>query len=168
MNRATRSIIEIGIAYGVVVILIDFLLDRFSVLLWPTLSIISVIFAIIMLNVIFDLTSGQKPVYPKTTETSSQTVSDEVVRLQNTIERAIATHETQSVLVEKLRSVGLSLAAARMKLTREQFRALVDQNPKAANGIIKDQELLALLSGGMLNLTDLQRIDTVLTKIESA
>jgi hypothetical protein len=163
MNRATRSIIEIGIAYGVVVILVDFLLDRFSVLLWPTLSIISVIFAIVMLNILFDLTSGQKPVYPRTTET----VPDEVVRLQNTIERAIATHETQSVLVEKLRSVGLSLAATRMKLTREQFGALVDQNPKAANEIIKDQELLALLSGGMLNLTDLQRIDAILTKIES-
>lgn len=163
MNRATRSIIEIGIAYGVVVILVDFLLDRFSVLLWPTLSIISVIFAIVMLNILFDLTSGQKPVYQRTTET----VPDEVVRLQNTIERTITTHETQSVLVEKLRSVGLSLAATRMKFTREQFGALVDQNPKAANEIIKDQELLALLSGEMLNLTDLQRIDAILTKIES-
>jgi len=143
-------------------ILVNFLLNRFSVLLWPTLSIISVIFAIVMLNILSRLTSNEKSVHLKDSE-----ILDEVMRLQNTIERTVVRSETQSTLVEKLRSVGLSLVSARLKLTKEEFDAVIDQNPKAAIQLIKDQEMIALLSGQTLNLTNLQRIDALLTKIES-
>jgi hypothetical protein len=143
-------------------ILVNFLLNRFSVLLWPTLSIISVIFAIVMLNILSRLTSNEKSVHLKDSE-----ILDEVMRLQNTIERTVVRSETQSTLVEKLRSVGLSLVSARLKLTKEEFDAVIDQNPEAAIQLIKDQEMLALLSGKTVNLTDLQRIDAILTKIES-
>jgi hypothetical protein len=163
LNRETRSIIEIGVVYGVVMILIDFLLNRFSLLLWATLSILSVIFALVMLDILSNLTSSDKLVHLKNVEI----VPDEVVRLQKAIERAVAMHETQSVLVEKIRSVGLSLVSARLKLTRDEFGVVFDQNPEAAIQLIKDQEIVALLSGETLNLTNLQQIEALLAKIES-
>ena len=143
-------------------VLVNFLLNRFSVLLWPTLSIISVVFAIAMLDVLSRLTSSEESVHLK----SSETILDEVLRLQSAIERTAVRGETQSMLVEKIRSVGLSLVSARLKLTKEEFGAVIDQNPEAAIRLIKDQEMLALLSGKSANLTDLQRIDAILTKIE--
>ena len=143
-------------------VLVNFLLNRFSVLLWPTLSIISVVFAIVMLDILSRLTSSEESVHLK----SSETILDEVLRLQSAIERTAVKGETQSMLVEKIRSVGLSLVSARLKLTKEEFGAVIDQNPEAAIRLIKDQEMLALLSGKTANLSDLQRIDAILTKIE--
>jgi hypothetical protein len=143
-------------------VLVNFLLNRFLVLLWPTLSVISVIFAIVMLDILSRLTSSEESVHLK----SSETILDEVMRLQSTIERTAVRGETQSTLVEKLRSVSISLVSARLKLTKEEFDAVIDQNPEAAIQLIKDQEMLALLSGKTVNLSDLQRIDAILTKIE--
>ena len=163
MNRETASIIEIGIVYGVIMILVSFLLDRFSVLLWPTLTVISIIFALVMLDIVSHLVPTERSAHLK----NAGIVLDEVVRLQNTIERTASRHETQSVLVEKMRSVALSLVSARLKLTKEEFAAVIDQKPEIAIGLIKDQEMLTLFSGQTINLINLERIDAVLAKIES-
>jgi len=163
LNRETASIIEIGIVYGVIMILVSFLLDRFSVLLWPTLTVISIIFALVMLDIVSHLVPTERSAHLK----NAGIVLDEVVRLQNTIERTASRHETQSVLVEKMRSVALSLVSARLKLTKEEFAAVIDQKPEIAIGLIKDQEMLTLFSGQTINLINLERIDAVLAKIES-
>jgi len=144
-------------------ILVSFLLDRFSVLLWPTLTVISIIFALVMLDIVSHLVPTERSAHLK----NAGIVLDEVVRLQNTIERTAARHETQSVLVEKMRSVALSLVSARLKLTKEEFAAVIDQKPEIAIGLIKDQEMLTLFSGQTFNLINLERIDAVLAKIES-
>lgn len=144
-------------------ILVSFLLDRFSVLLWPTLTVISIIFALVMLDIVSHLVPTERSAHLK----NAGIVLDEVVRLQNTIERTASRHETQSVLVEKMRSVALSLVSARLKLTKEEFAAVIDQKPEIAIGLIKDQEMLTLFSGQTFNLINLERIDAVLAKIES-
>ena len=72
----------------------------------------------------------------------------------------------QSTLVEKLRTVGSSVASARMNLSKERFCELIVSNPEFVGARLKDDMLLSFLSGRKSTLTNVQEIHEVLSRIE--
>jgi len=120
------------------------------------------IFALLVLDSLSQLTATSR----RTRVPKFSPGADEIARLQVTIERINSKHEMQSTLVEKLRSVGLSVASARLNLSKEEFRELIDSNPEFVDARLNDSELLSFLSGRKLTLTDVQEINEVLSRIE--
>ena len=161
MNRDTKNIIELGIICGICIILIDFFLAHFEVLIWPALGLTFVVFALLVLDSLSHLTVTPRPFQPE-----PRPRDDELARLQETIERINSKHEIQSTLVERLRTVGLSVASARMNLSKERFCELIVSNPECVDARLNDDVLLSFLSGNKLNLTNVQEIHDVLSRIE--
>jgi hypothetical protein len=91
---------------------------------------------------------------------------DELARLQATIEGNSSKRDMQSTLVEKLHTVGSSVASARMNLSKERFCELIVSNPEFVGARLKDDMLLSFLSGRKSTLTNVQEIHEVLSRIE--
>ncbi len=161
LNRDTRNIIELGVICGICVILLNFFLAQFAVLIWPSLGVTFVVFAILILDSLSHLTAT-----PRTFQPESRPRGDELARLQETIERNNSKHEMQSTLVERLRTVGLSVASARMNLSKERFCELIVSNPEFVDARLNDHVLLSFLSDRNLTLTSVQEIHDVLSRIE--
>lgn len=148
MNRDTRNIIELGLIYGIVVIVLNYFLGRFTVLIWPALGISSVIFALLIVDSLSHYAQSQERAFP----IESKRESDELVRLQEIIERSVARQEEMhSIVLEKVRTVGLSMASARMNLSKEQFSELIDNTPRAREKV-GDAVLLSFLTSKKLSV----------------
>jgi len=162
VNRDTKNIIELGVICGICIILLNFFLGHFEVLILPALAATFLVFALSLLGSLSYLTTTPR----QTFQPEPRPRDDELARLQETIERNISKHETQPALVERLRTVGLSVASARMSLTKEQFCELIVSNPEVVNARLKDNVLLSFLSGKKLTLANVQEIHDVLSRIE--
>jgi len=160
MSRETKNIIELGVICGVCVILLNFFLAHFEVLIWPALGVTFVVFAICIVDSLSHLTAAPR----RTFQPKSRPRGDELARLQATIERNFSKNEAQSTLVERLRTVGLSVASARMNLSKERFCELIVSDPEFVDARLKDNVLLSFLSGK--NVTGIQEIHDVLSRIE--
>jgi hypothetical protein len=162
MSRDTKNIIELGVFCGVCVILLNFFLARFDVLIWPALVVTFIVFAILVVDSLTHLTATPRLTF----HADSRPQVDELTRLRESIERSISEHETQPRLMEKLRTVGLSVASARMNLSKECFCELTVSNPGFVAARLNDNVLIPFLSGKKLNLTAAQEIHDVLSRIE--
>jgi hypothetical protein len=162
MNRDTKNLLVLGVVCGICVILLNFFLAHFSVLIWPALGATSVVFALLILDSLFHLVASPG----RTFQPEPKSRYDELARLQETIKRNISKHESQSTLVERLRTVGLSVASARMNLSKEHFCELIGTNPELVNERLKDDVLLSVLSGKKSTLTNVQELHDILLRIE--
>lgn len=161
MNRDTRTIIELGIIYCVCVIVLDFFLANYDVLLWPALGVASIFLALLIIDSLLHLTTVTK----RTIQPEGGR-DDELSRLQEAIDRLISKHETQPIIVEKLRAIGLSVVSARMNLPKERLAELINCRPSLVDERLKDEMMLSFLSGGKLTLTDVHELDEILSRIE--
>jgi len=143
------------------VILLDFFLENFNVLLWPALGATSLILALLILDSLSQLTT----VTERTVHHESAR-NDELARLQGAIDRTVSKHETQPIIVDKLRAIGLSIVSARMNLSKERLAELISCNPSLIAERLKDGPMLSFLSGGKLVLTNLQELDDILSRLE--
>ena len=162
LNQSTRNIIKLGVICGVCVILFNFFLAHFVVLVWPALGATSVIFALLILDSLSDLISTPG----RTIQLEPVPRNDELARLQEIIERNFSKHETQSALEERLHAVGLSMVSARMNLSKERFRELINSHPELVGKSLKDGVLLSFLSGKKFTLTNQQELHDLLSRIE--
>ena len=162
MNRDTRNIIELGVICGICVILLNFFLAHLAVLIWPALGATYIVFALLILDSLSHLTATQG----RTFQPEPGPRDNELARLQETIERNISRHETQTTLVERLRTVGISVASARMNLSKERFCELIGTHPELVDERLKDDMLLSFLTGEKPTLTSVQAIHDVLLRIE--
>ena len=162
MNRDTRNIIELGVICGICVILLNFFLAHLAVLIWPALGATYIVFALLILDSLSHLTATQR----RTFQPEPGPRDNELARLQETIERNISRHETQTTLVERLRTVVISVASARMNLSKERFRELINSHPELLDKSLKDSVLLSFLSGKKFTLTNLQELHDLLSRIE--
>lgn len=142
-------------------ILLDFFLENFNVLLWPALGATSLILALLILDSLSQLTT----VTERTVQHESAR-NDELARLQEAIDRTVSKHETQPIIVDKLRAIGLSIVSARMNLSKERLAELISCNPSLIAERLKDGPMLSFLSGGKLVLTNLQELDDILSRLE--
>ena len=160
MNRDTKNIIELGVICGICVILVNFLLAHFEVLIWPALGVTFVFFAVLIVDSLSRFTAAPR----RTFQPEPRPRDDELSRLQATIERNFSMNEVQSTLVERLRTVGLSVASARMNLSKERLCELILTNPEFVDARLKDNLLLSFLSG--MEVTSMQEFHDVLSRIE--
>ena len=162
LNQGTKNIVKLGMICGVCIILLNFFLAHFTVLIWPALGATSVIFALLILDSLSDLIATPS----RTIQPEPIPRNDELARLQEIIERNFSKHETQSALEERLHAVGLSVVSARMKLSKEQFRELINSHPELVGESLKDGVLLSFLYGKKFTLTNLQELHDLLSRIE--
>ena len=160
VNRDTKNTIELGIICGVCVILVNFFLAHFEVLIWPALAVTFTFFAILILDSLSRFTTAPK----RTFQLEPRPRDDELARLQATIERNFNKNEVQSTLAEKLRTVGFSVASARMNLSKERLRELILNNPEVVDAKLKDNVLVSFLSGK--ELSSIREFQDVLMRIE--
>ena len=161
MNRDTRNVIELGVIFGICVILLNYFLAHFAVLIWPALGATSVVLAVLILDSLSHLMAAPG----RTFQPEPRPQSDELARLQATIERSLSRPETQSMLEEKVRTVGLCVASARMNLPKERLCELFDISPELVDARLKDNLLVSFLSGKS-TLTNAREIHEVLSRIE--
>jgi hypothetical protein len=162
LTSQTRNIIELGMIYAAIVIIIGYLLRNFLILFWPALTIIAIFFASFILSSLTELMSSQNRNQPR----PSDVPTDELARLEGSIQLAITTQSSQSNLSERLRNTVLSLVSLRTGLPKEDLRRVADEQPESLQKTVKDNEILALL-GRNLKLSSLHEIDSLLSKIES-
>jgi hypothetical protein len=160
LNRDTKNIIELGVICGICVILLNFFLAQFEVLIWPALGVTFVVFALLTLDSMSHLTTTPR----RTLQPDPRPRDDELTRLQETIERSISNHEMPLTLLERLRTVGLSVASARMNVSKERFCELIVSNPKFVDAKLNDNVLLSFLSKPTLD--NVQEIHDILSRIE--
>jgi heme exporter protein D len=161
LNRDTRNIIELGAICGICVILLNFFLAQFTVLIWPALGISAVVFASLIVDSLSHHTQPQERASP----TESNRECDELTRLQDFIERGVARQEMYSIVLEKLRTVGLSMASARMNLSKEQLSELIENTPEAGEKV-GDAVLLSFLTCKKPSVSNVEELDNVLSRIE--
>ncbi len=162
LSRESKSIVELGVICGVCVIILDLLLAHFEVLMWPALGVTFLAFALLILDSLSHLTTTPK----RAIRHDSRPRDDELARLQAIIERNVSKHETQTALVERLRAIGLSVASARMNLSKEQLCDLIATDPEPISARLNDRILFSFLSGEKTTLVDVQEIHDLLSRIE--
>jgi len=140
---------------------LEFFLSNYGVLLWPTLGAASIFLGLLIIDSLLHLTtSSERTIQPERSQV------DEQLRLQKAIDRIISNHETQTIIVEKLRAIGLSVISARMDLPKERLVELLTYSPSLVEEKLHDRRMLSFLSGDNLTLANVQELNEILSIIE--
>jgi hypothetical protein len=167
LKQQTKAIIELGIAFSIVVVFLDFSLGSIQILSWFALSITFVLFATFILDSVSRLIPrniGRASYVPERRD-------GDLERLERTLDGAIVEHDPKSAaaLEERLRSIIFGMTAYRTGLSQSELRQLAEQNPASLAAMVKDVQIREILQGHepVLRSATSREIGVLLTKLES-
>jgi len=144
MRKQIRALIEIGAIYLTVSIVLDFLLGGYPVLSWSALGIAFLIFAILILDVLLELTPRSASDRPS----RAIAPEDELMRLEYLSAKAIDDGDPDAglLLSDRLRSIGFAVAAYRFNSSEAALRTMVEQDPNSFRDKLGDEEMSEILA----------------------
>ncbi|HXZ91163.1 MAG TPA: hypothetical protein VEG61_08880 [Candidatus Dormibacteraeota bacterium] len=167
MKNHIKTLIQIGVVYLVVSILIDSFLAGYPILTWAGLGLAFILFAIMIFGVLLELIPRHAA---KKSVPQFRKNDDDLMRLDKLCRRAIDHGDARStqLLFERVRSLAFAAAAYYLNIDEPQLRNMAEQNPTSLEQRIHDQpmfEMLTATSSAMSgrNSDDLRNY---LTKIE--
>ena len=166
MRKQVRALLEIGIIYLTVSIMLDFFLGGYPALLLPTLGLAFAVFGIMIFSKLWEQTS-------RTAEIRRQgvgTPEDELIRLEYLCQLAIDQGEVAAgdVLSRRLRSLAFAVAAYRLNESETVLRNMAEQEPSLLDRKVGDQQIFDALTtnGSIIRKGDLRSIQDFLSRIE--
>jgi len=167
LKPQTKAIIELGIAFSIVVVFLDFFLGSIQILSWFALSITFVLFAALILDSVSRL-------IPRNMVRASYVPErrhGDLERLERTLDTAIVEHDPKSAaaLGERLISIIFGMTAYRTGLSQSELRQLAEQDPESLAAIVRDDQIREILQGHepVLGGATSREIGVLLTKLES-
>lgn len=166
MKKQARALVEIGIIYLAISIVLDFLLRGYPNLLWSALGLAFVLFGIMIFAELWELTS-------RTAEIRRQRISpsnDELKRLEQLCESAIDQGDVAAgnLLSKRLKSLAFAAAAFHLNESEATLRTMAMQQPSSLHSRVGDEEIFRALvtTGPVTGRGDWLSLQEYLSKIE--
>jgi hypothetical protein len=166
MKKQFRALIEIGIIYLAISMILDFFLGSYQFMLWPVLGLVFAVFGIMIFNRLWEQTS-------RTAEIRRQRVGtgeDELMRLEHLCKVAIDEGDVGAgeLLSKRLRSLAFAAVACRLNESETMLKTMAEQEPSLLETKIGDQPIFhALVSNGsIIRKGDSRTLQDYLSRIE--
>ena len=167
MKKHIKTLVQIGVVYLAVSILIDSFLAGYPILTWAGLGLAFILFAIMIFSVLLELTP--RPAV-KTSIPQLKKNEDDLMRLDKLCQRAIDHGDARStqLLFERVRSLAFAAAAYYLNIAESQLRNLAEQNPTSLEQRMHDQTMFEMLTAtsSAVNAQSSDDFRNYLTKIE--
>ncbi|GEM_PF-5882035 len=146
LRRLAKTVVELGIAYVFVVIILEFFLVHYEILTLPTLGVVFIFFSLLIFNSLLPLTIKNKTGRAQIREKSE----DELQRLERLVRRAMQERdgEAAAALGKRLSSLALQIASYRTDVSRSQLDEQSGNRTSLFSQIIQDEQLVRLLTSG--------------------
>jgi len=166
MNKQVRALLEITIAYIAVSMVLDSVLGGFQILLLPALALTFLLFATMILGVLWE---QRAPTVARKTEYSPTDESD-LVRLEFLCNAALVQGEARAGedISERVRSIAYAAAAYHLNEPEAALRTMAEREPDLLRPKIGDENVFRALttSGSIIKKGDWQGLDECLRRIE--
>ena len=166
MRKQTKALVEIGIIYLCVSMLLDFFLGSFQILLLPGLALEFLVFGIMIMSTLWER------VTPRTRkqEKSTSQVDDALTRLEHLCELAIngGDQAARSLLSERVKSLAFAAAANHFKTPEASLRTDAQKQPDVLESKVRDAQLFnaMTLTNSFVRQRDSRSLEQLLAKIE--
>lgn len=166
MKRLTKTVVELGIVYVFVVIILEFFLGHYEILTLPALGVVFIFFSGLIFNTLLPLTIKNKTGRAQIREKSES----ELQRLERLVRRAMQDQDSEAAdaLGERLRSLALQIASYNTDLSRSQSVEQSGNRTFLLSQVKQDEQLVRLLTRGPKAATPdgAREIEAVLSKLE--
>ena len=167
MKGNTKQLLQIGVAFLAVLIVVDFFLTDYPVLTWLALGITFLIFSIFILDVLLELTP-KKEVRPTFIERRGE---DALAQLEKLVRNALSEGNPESAaqLSERMQSIVLRATAYRFNVSDAELRDLAQHHPDLLEAQLNDPEIVSALTTAesVVESGDARRLNGLLTRVES-
>ena len=166
MKKQIRALLEIGIIYAAVSIVLDYLLAGFQILLWPALAVAFILFAVMMFAVVWE---QRAPSTASSVEPSPSNESD-LILLEHLCSAAIDQGDAKAgeTVSERIRSIAYAAAALRLNEPETTLRNMAEREPNLLRLRVGDEEFFQALTmnGAITRKGDWQSLDEYLRRVE--
>jgi hypothetical protein len=166
MKKQVRALVEIGIIYLAVSIVLDYFLRGYQTLLWPALGFVFVIFGTMIFSELWEQTSRAAKIDRRRVNAGE----DELMRLEHLCKAAIDQGDVAAgeLLSQRLRSLAFAAAAYHLNESEAMLRTMAEQEPSLLQTRVGDQQIFhALVTNGPLTRKgDSLSLQDYLSKIE--
>lgn len=166
LKRLTKTVVELGIVYVFVVIILEFFLGHYEILTLPALGVVFIFFSGLIFNTLLPLTIKNKTGRAQIREKSES----ELQRLERLVRRAMQDQDSEAAdaLGERLRSLALQIASYNTDLSRSQSVEQSGNRTFLLSQVKQDEQLVRLLTRGPKAATPdgAREIEAVLSKLE--
>lgn len=166
MKKQTRDLVEIGVLYITVSIVLDYFLGSFQILLFPALAIEFLIFGVMIMNT---LSERVAPTTRKR-EQNIHKADDAFTRLEQLCKMAMDQGDQAAgrLLSERVRSLAFAAAANHFNVSETSLRTSAQAQPTSFLSKIGDQQLFDAMTDaiGVVRQGDTQSLGQLLGKIE--
>jgi type III secretory pathway component EscV len=166
MNKRIRTLAEIGAVYVAASIVVEALLNGYPILILPILSIIFIVFAIMIFQVLWESRIPNVAVKRPTTAGRN----DDLSRLEHLCDLALnqADANAEKLLSDRIRRLAFASASCRLNTPIETLRSLAEQEANPLSPLVGDQQISDLLTSKkpFIHMGNSRDIDQYMTKIE--
>lgn len=145
MKKQTKTLIQLGVVYLAVSIVLDFFLAGYPILTWAGLGFAFILFGIMIFNVLLDLSSRPPPNRGMRRFNRGE---DDLMRLDKVCQRAIEYGDAASteLLSERIRSLAFAAASYHFNITEPLLRTLAQDDLASLERQINDQRVFEALT----------------------
>jgi hypothetical protein len=165
MNKETSEILQLGVVFAAVAVLLDLFLITLPVLNWLALGVAFLFVSVMILESVAKLVPRQSRRTPPTPQRT-----DELDTLTDVVESAYVRNQSESleILLDKLKSIAINNVAARTRLSKKEVMDLAANNPGSLASLLNVKELPWLLATGYHRHERLnqKQLNEVLTRME--
>jgi hypothetical protein len=166
MKKQTKGLIEIGVLYLGVSIVLDYFLGAYQILLWLALAFEFIIFGLMIMSTLFE---SLAPTTRKR-EVDNLPSEDEFKRLGRLCKFAVDQGDQTAgkTLSEKIRSLAFAAAANDLNTSEAALREATEKEPGMLQMKVGDPELFTALTttGNMVARGDTKILEGLLGKVE--
>ena len=146
MRRLAKSVVELGIAYIFAVIVLEFFLAHYEILILPILGVVFIFFSLLIFNTLLPLAVKSEVGRAQIREKGE----DELQRLERLVRRAMQDHDSEAAdaLGERLRLLALQIASYRTEAPLSQLDEESEDRTFLLSQIIQDEPMVRLLTSG--------------------
>ena len=146
MKKQLRTLAQIGAAYLIASVILDFILGAYPTLLWLAIGFAFAFFGAIIFGVLWE--SKAKEIPRRTTHAVSR--KDDSVGLKRLCESALERGDasSQTLLSERIMSLAFATAAYHLNEPEGILRAMAEQEPRRLKTKIGDERIFSLITNG--------------------
>ena len=167
MKKQIKTLIQIGVVYLAVSILLDSFLTGYPILTWAGLGFAFIFFGIMIFAVLLELVP--RPAASKSLRQFKKS-EDDLMRLDKLCQRALDQGDPTSIelLSKRVRSLAFAAAANRFNITEPVLRNMAELDPASLEQQIHDQSMFEMLTAtsSVMNRRNTGDLRNYLTTIE--
>jgi hypothetical protein len=157
MKKHIQTVLEMGLLYAIIIVVLDFILKNFPILIWLSLGVAFSFFAVLIFDLLLKFLPKTQPRVLPYRETNENDLS----KLGQIVEKAFVQRDAWAakVLSDRLKSLALSASAYRANRSGAELIWLSEH----------DEQIARILVGNSTpsENNSLQALGSLLSKIES-